>query len=319
MFGNAGHQQFSLTESILQKPLFNGADPNDSLTTKNSGRPLERNVTLVNTPNLSNHNLLHYMLKKELKKAVCFSCPGPHAVLFTLNPSDESPNAYEVFKQVVQYFGEQILSNTIIVLYHEEEQLEQSLEKGVMENQDFKELLEKCDQRLFVFSAEKNRSEEEVTKKLFAEIDEIVEAHGIFSNLEFEDADKRIKKEEKILQNQRKKEVSAVLEELKKKHSQEDLEIEVNRYEKQVRLENREKAEVQVAERLGFTLRLLDYAAAVGKGAFAGAILSMTMGFPGMAVGAVLGTALGGLLSGAAGAMWNMLSNAFADFRRHAT
>ncbi|TTA69399.1 Nuclear factor 7, ovary [Bagarius yarrelli] len=309
MFGNSGHQQFSLTEAILQDPVFNGADPNTILTTKHSGSPMERNVTLVNTPNLSNHNLLHYTFKKELKKAVCFSCPGPHAVLFMLNPYEESPNAYEVFKQVVCYFGEQILSNTIIVLYHNVEQLEQSLEKGVKENQYIKELLEKCDQRFFVFSAEKNRSEE--VMKLLAEVDTIVKDHGIFSNTEFKDAEKRIKNEEKILQNQRKNEVSAALEELKEKHSQEDLEREVERYKKQVCVENREKAELQVADRLGFTLRLVDYAAAVGKGAFAGAILSVATGYPGTAVGAVVGAAVGGLLGGAAGEIWSYLvSNA---------
>ncbi|XP_017309606.1 GTPase IMAP family member 9 [Ictalurus punctatus] len=319
IFGSSDHQQFSLTESILQSAVFEGADPHTMLTTKTSGSHFGRNVTLVNTPNLTNHDLLHYMYKKEVKKAVCFSCPGPHAILFTLNPLDMPPNAYEVFKPVVQYFGEQILNNTVIVLYHEEECWSQSLEDSVKKNKPFRELLEKCGQRYLIFSGKENRNEGEVTRKLFEEIDKMVAEHGIFSNVEFKDADKRIKAEEKNIQSQRKKEVSAVLEELQKTHSQEDLEREVKRYEEKIRLENRERAEVQIADRLGFTLRLVDYAAAIGKGAFVGAVLAGAMGFPGVAIGAAVGAALGGLLGGAAGAVWNIISSALADFGGRAT
>ncbi|MCI4391835.1 hypothetical protein PGIGA_G00138790 [Pangasianodon gigas] len=352
IFGSSGHHQFSLTESILQRAVFSGADPHTILTTKTSGSVFDRNVTLVNTPNLINHDLFHYMSKKEVKKAVCFSCPGPHAILFTLNPLDMPTNVYDIFKPVVKYFGEHILNNTMIVLYHEEEQWRQSLEDSVKKNKHFRELLEKCGQRYLVFSEEQwrqsledsvkknkhfrellekcgqrylvfsgkeNRNEENVTRKLFEKIEEMVAKHGIFSNLEFKDADKRIKTEEKIIQNQRRKEVSAMLEELKKKHSQEDLESEVNRYEEKIQLENREKAEVQIADRLGFTLRLVDYAAAIGKGVFAGAVLAVALGFPGMAIGAAVGAALGGLLGGAAGAVRNIITNALADFGRDAT
>ncbi|XP_058233312.1 GTPase IMAP family member 9-like [Hemibagrus wyckioides] len=317
IFGSSGHQQFSLTESILQRAVFTGADPHTILTTKTSGEIPEKKVTLVNTPNLVNHDLFHYTLKKELKKAVCFSCPGPHAVLFTLNPSEIPSNVYDIYKPLVRYFGDQILKYTMIVLYHEEEELSES-EDSMKENKQFKKLLEDCGQRYLVFSGMKNRSEGEMTRQLFEEIEKMVAEHGIFSNSEFEDADKRIRKEEKILQDHRKKEVSAMLEELKKKHSQEDLGRETERYEEKIRLENREKAEMQIAERLGFTLRLVDYAAAVGKGAFAGAVLAGAMGFPGMAVGAVVGAALGCLLGGAATAAWNIVSNALADFGRHA-
>ncbi|KAK3511831.1 hypothetical protein QTP70_025069 [Hemibagrus guttatus] len=315
VFGISGPQQFSLTESILQRAVFNGADPHTILTTKTSFP--EKKVTLVNTPNLIDHDLFHYTLKKELKKAVCFSCPGPHAVLFTLNQSEIPPNVYDIFKPLVRYFGDQILKYTMIVLYHEEEELSKS-EDMMKKNEQFKKLHEDCGKRLLFFSGKQNRSEGEMTKQLFEEIEKMVAGLVFFSNSEFKDADKRIKKEEKILQDQRKKEVSAKLEELKKKYSQEDLERETEHYKEKIRLENREKAEMQIADTLGFTLRLVDYAAAVGKGAFVGAILSGAMGFPGMAVGAAVGAALGGLLGGAARAAWSFASNALADFGRHA-
>ncbi|XP_060713296.1 GTPase IMAP family member 7-like isoform X3 [Tachysurus vachellii] len=318
IFGSSGHHQFSLTESILQRKVFNDAK-DTKLTTKTSGNISDRNVTLINTPNLIDHDLFHYMSKKELKKAVCFSCPGPHAVLFTLNPFEIPPNVNEIFKQLVQYFGDKILNNTMVVLYHEEQQLSKQIEDSVKRNKHFNKLFKNYDERCFFFSRMKNRSDGEVTMELFEKIDKMVESHGIFSNPEFEDAEKRIKKEEKILQDQRKKEVNAMLEDLKKTYSQVDLERETEQYKEKIRLENREKAEMMIAERLGFALRLVDYAAAVGKGAFAGTILAGAMGYPGMAVGAAVGAVLGGMLGGFFRAVWNIISGALSDFGRHAT
>ncbi|KAI5620926.1 GTPase IMAP family member 7-like [Silurus asotus] len=320
-FGSSGDQQFSLTESILQKAVFTGAEPNDILTTKTCGNVCERNVTLVNTPNLDNHKILHYMLKKELKKAICFSCPGPHAVLFVLNASEVPQNVFDIFKPVVQYFGEHILNHTIIILYHEEKTLSLPLEEIVKKNKQLMELLKKCGHRYLVFDGKKNRKEGTGTRKLFEEIDKMVEKHGIFSNREFEDADKRIRIEEKMLQDKRKREVRVMREELEQKYSaeKEDLEKEMRIYEEKIRLENREKAEVQVADRLGVTLRLVDYMAAVGKGAVAGAVIAKVLGFPGMAIGAGVGAAFGGLLGGAAGAVLNIINDAWGNFRRGAT
>lgn len=319
MFGSSGHHQFSLTKSILQRAVFGGADPNAIPTTKTAGNLFDRNVTLVNTPNLSNHDLLHYTLKKEVKKAVCFSCPGPHAILFTLDPLDMPENVYHIFKPVVQYFGEHILNNTMIVLYHDMSSGVKSLEASVKKNKHFRELLEKCGQRCLFFSGKENRNEGHVTRELFESVDKMVRENGTFSNVEFKDADRRIRAEEKILENQRKKEVRAMLEELKKTCSEEALEREVEQYEEKIRSENRERAEVQIADRLGFTLRLVDYAAAIGKGAFAGGVLAVAMGFSGMAVGAAVGAAIGGLIGGAAEAAWNVITNALADFGRDAT
>lgn len=315
MFGSSDHQQFSLAESILQKRVLDGRDPDNILTTKTSGNVSKRKVTLVNTPNLLHHDLLHYMSKKELKKAVCFSCPGPHAILLTLNPLDLPPNADDVFSPVEQYFGGSIMNHALVVLYHEEEQLSETFEDSVKKNKHFRELLEKCGQRYLVFSGKENRSEGHETRKLFEEIDKMVDKHGIFTNLEFKDANERIEREEKVLEKERKKEVCAKLEELRK-HSGEDREREEKEYKERIQLENRERAEVQIADRLGFALRLVDYAAAIGKGAFAGGMLAVATGFPGIAVGAALGAVFGGLIGGAAGAAWNVISNALADFCR---
>lgn len=302
VFGSSGPHQFSLTESVLQREILYGADPNTVTTQKTSEQVLERNVTLVNTPNLRNHGLSPNMLKKEFRKSICFSCPGPHAVLFTLHPLDMPSDAYEVFRPVVEYFGESILDHTVVVLYHQGELSDDEIETKM---EEAKELFQKCGQKYFTFNRERNEGEGGVTAQLFDRINKMVSERMIFSNPEFKDAENRIKKEEKFIAKEREKEVRKRLEALKKQHSGEDLDREVRLYEEKACMENRERAEVLIADRLGFTLRLVDYAAAVGKGAFAGAVLGAAMGNEGVAVGAAIGAALGGLLGGAAGAAWN--------------
>ncbi|XP_072530679.1 GTPase IMAP family member 7 [Salminus brasiliensis] len=309
VFGNSGPHQLSLTESILREAVLIGADPNTTLTTKTSGRVLNRDVVLVNTPNLSNLSLSHDALKKAIRKSVCFSCPGPHAVLLTLHPSDKPFDAYEIFKPVVQYFGESVLNHTVVVLYHERP----------TEPEDIRELFKKCGQKCFVFNGAQNRQEGSLTRQLLDRIDGIVSEHGIYSNPEFEDAEKRIRKEEKYIEKERVKEVRNMLEELKKRHSGEDLDREVKRYHEKVRSENRERAEMRIAKRLGFTLRLVDYTAAIGKGAFIGAVLGLVMGLEGVVVGASVGAALGSVLGGSVRAAWNYFTGIFRDVHRDYT
>ncbi|KAG9279021.1 GTPase IMAP family member 4-like [Astyanax mexicanus] len=312
--GHSGLHQYSLTESILQKAIFTGADPDTTLTTKTPGKALERDVVLVNTPNLNNHSLSHDALKKEFRKSVCFSSPGPHAFLFILHPSDIPSNACEIFQPVVQHFGESVLNHTVVVLHHNGE-----VPDNKIKTEGLKELLKKCNQNYFIFNSGKNREGGIVTRQLFDKIDEMFSQHGLYSNQEFKEAEKRIQKEEKYIEKERGKEIRRMLEELKKNHSGEDLEREVKLYQEKIQSENREKAEKRIAERLGFTLRLVDYISAIGKGALVGAALGLAMGMEGAVIGASVGAALGAILGGAVGRGWNYFTGVFGDAHRDYT
>ncbi|XP_076866182.1 GTPase IMAP family member 7-like isoform X2 [Brachyhypopomus gauderio] len=317
VFGTSGPHQYLLTESILQRDIFNV--DGTTLTTKTSGQLFRRNVTLVNTPNLNSPDISHNMCQKELRKAVCFSCPGPHSVIITLDLLDVPSDACQIFKPVVQHFGEAILNHTMVVLYHKKEGDCQSLVDSVRKNKDFGELLEMCGQRYLVFSGNTTRKDNSATEELFNMIDQIVKEHGIYSNQEFQDADKRIKKEERFIKKEREKEVRKALEAIKKTHSGEDLTREVKRYEEQIQSQNRERAEVRVADKLGFALRLVDYAVAIGKGAFVGSLLGSAMGIVGTVVGATVGAALGGVYGGAAREAWQYITNVFTYVHRETT
>ncbi|XP_056107864.1 GTPase IMAP family member 7 [Rhinichthys klamathensis goyatoka] len=313
VFGSSSRDQISLTHSVLGPDVFTADDVNISATKKSSGVVQERKITLVNTPNLQDNDLPDSVLHKELRKAVCFSSPGPHAVMIVLDPFHLTSDTLNILKPVVHYFGDRVLKHTLIVLYHERDLTTLSIEDEVKKNKSFRELAEKCVQNYLCFNEEKNQKEGSQTQALFAKVDEMVLEHGMFSNLEFKDAEKRIQIEERFLRKSKEKEIRETLKVLENKHSGEALPSEVMKYEVKVQLECREKAELAVADKVGFTVRVVDYAVAVGKGAFVGALLGFAIGHDGMAVGAAIGAALGGVLGGAANAVWSYISNSFAD------
>lgn len=320
-FGSPILSQISLSRSLLRPEIFNRDDVNISATKKSQGVVLERNVTLVNMPNLKENDLPEQILHKELRKAICFSCPGPHAVLFVLDPFHLTHELIDILKLVTHYFGESILKHTLIVLYHDKDLKTLSVEEEVKRDRNFRELADKCGQNYIFFNEEMNRTDGSQTQALFSKIDEMVLEHGIFSNPEYKDADKRIKIEEKFLRKSKEKAINRKMTALENEYSGEELATEKNKYEERVKKECREMAELVVADKLGFTIRLVDYAVAIGKGALTGALLgfALGLGFDGMAVTAAIGAGLGGILGGAVNAALSYMANYFTEVRRETT
>ncbi|XP_050962409.1 GTPase IMAP family member 7 [Labeo rohita] len=312
VFGSSSHQ-ISLTQSVLGRDVFTRDEVNISATKKSSRVVQERKITLVNTPNLQENVLPDSILHKELRKAICFSCPGPHAAVLVVDPFHLTFDSMDMLKPVVHYFGEHILKHTLIVLYHEKDMKTLSIEDEVKKNKSFRELAEKCSQNYLFFNEEANRTEGSQTQALLTKVDEMVLEHGIFSNVEFKDAEKRIQIEERYIRKSKEKESREMLKMLENQHSGEALISETLKYEEEIQLECREKAELVVADKLGFTGRFVDYAAAVGKGAFVGALLGFAAGYEGMAVGAAIGAGLGAWLGGATNAAWSYIYKSFTD------
>ncbi|XP_056310132.1 GTPase IMAP family member 7 [Danio aesculapii] len=321
IFGSSSHVQISTSQSILGQDVFSRFKVNISATKKSSGVFQERKTTLINTPNLQdNRGLPDRVLQKELRKAVCCSCPGPHAVLLILDALHLTADATDILKPVVHYFGEHVLKHILIVLYHKKNLRALSIEDEVKRNKSFSELAEKCGNNYLFFNEEINQTHEgSQTQALFTKIDEMVLEHGVYSNLEFKDAEKRIHIEERFIRKSREKEIRQTMEMLEKKHSGEALAREMKNYEDKIQMECREKAELAVADKIGFTLRVVDYAVAVGKGAFVGALLGFAVGNEGMAIGAAIGAGLGGVLGGAVNAAWSYISSSFPDALRDST
>lgn len=318
IFGSSSHVQISTSQSILGQDVFSRFEVNISATKKSSGVVQERKTTLINTPNLQdNRDLPDRILHKELRKAVCYSCPGPHAVLLILDAFHLTTDTTDILMPVVHYFGEHVLKHILIVLYHKKSLRALLIEDEVKRNKSFRELAEKCGHNYLFFNEEINQTHEgSQTQALFTKIDEMVSEHGVYTNVEFKDAEKRIQIEGRFIRKSREKEIRQTMEMLEKKHSGEALAREMKNYEDKIQMECRENAELVVADKLGFTLRVVDYAVAVGKGAFVGALLGFAVGYEGMVIGAAVGAGLGGVFGGAVNAAWSYVSSSFPDALR---
>lgn len=313
VFGDSSQSQISLTRSVLGQDVFTRDEVNISATKKSSRVVQGRNTTLVNAPNLQDNDLPDNILHKELRKAVCFSCPGPHAVVFVVDPFNLTPDTMNILKPMVHFFGECVLKHTLIVLYYEQGMRTLSLEDEVKKNKSFRELAEKCSQNYLFFNGEVNLLKGSQTQALLSQVYEMDSEHKMFSNMEFIDAEKRIQIEERFIKKSKEKEIRETLKALENQHSGEVLASEKLKYKEKIQLECREKAELVVADKLGFTVRFVDYAVAVGKGAFVGGLLGFAVGYEGMAVGAAVGAGLGAVLGGAANAAWSYIYKSFTD------
>lgn len=309
VFGRSGYSQFSLTNSILQTNVFD-VKVCSAHSKKHRGKVFERTLAIVNTPNLSEYDSSQIHLKKEFKRAVCMSSPGPHAILFAVDLHNISPSVISILQVITKHFGD-ILSHMIVVVCHDGEMEGSTLKERVKNNRDLKELIEKCDQRYYFFNERKALRNEGVSRELLEKIDMVMGNNGRFySNHEYQDAEERIQKQEQFMLKKREKEMLKKRNELESTFTGEDLERELVQYERGIFFENRERAESNIAETLGLTLRLVDYAAAIGKGAVVGGLCGAVMGLEGMLVGAVFGAIVGISVGGAARAAWGYVSNA---------
>ncbi|XP_041718831.1 GTPase IMAP family member 9 isoform X2 [Coregonus clupeaformis] len=318
VFGRSGRNQFSLTNSILGTDVFDDEVCRIAESQRHRSEAFDRKLAVVNTPNLSECEASEKELNRVFKRSVCMSSPGPYAVLFALDLSNISPGAVRILQLVTKHFGDSILNHMMVVVCHEGEKEDSALEERVKTIRDFRELIEKCGQRYHLFNERKARRDEKVSRQLLEKMDNMVRENAgrFYSNHQYEEAEERIQKEERFMMKAREKEMLTKWKELESRHTGEGLEKELLQFETAIRVENREKAERKISEILGFTLRAVDYAAAVGKGAAVGALCGAVMGFEGMAVGAVIGAVVGGVVGGAAREAWGYVTNAAEQINR---
>lgn len=318
IFGTKGSCQFIISNTMLKKDVHNVEGFIIAQSQKHKSMAFNRKSVLVNTPNLSEHDTSEKQLKMEFKKAICMSSPGPYAILFALDLNNLSGSLIHL-QLILKHFGECILRHLIIVVCHEEEMDDLLVQERVNMSIDFKQLIDKCDQRYHLFNLKKAHIDESVVTGLLDKIDEMVVEKGYkyYSNIQYEDAEARIKREEMFMLKRRHKEMQKKREELMERFAGKELDKEIQRFEANIKRENRDNAERQVALVLGCAVRTVDSAVAVVKGALVGGLCGAVMGLEGIAFGVVCGTFIGGVTGGAAGALWRLITDTAAHYRRN--
>ncbi|XP_048846684.1 claudin k isoform X1 [Brienomyrus brachyistius] len=293
LFGSRSPLQFIVSNCILGRQVFMPAECILSQSLKNLGETDGRRVSVINTPNFFEKDRTQQHIKKELKRCVCLSCPGPHAVLLTLDLEDISASDVRTVEELTKYFGDNILKHTILLLCHEGKEENPNLEDRLRKDRNLSEIMDKCGHQYHLFNKDSMGA-----KPLLKSIESLAEnGDRFFTNYKYEEIEGSIRKEQSVIEKERGKEMSKRLRELDCLYQGEELERKRDLHLKSVRAAVREKAEIVVLDRLGFAAQAMNYAAAVGKGiavgVLGGAVLGLMVIVGGAIIGAVLGAVVG--------------------------
>ncbi|KAG5278104.1 hypothetical protein AALO_G00095230 [Alosa alosa] len=121
-------------------------------------------VSVIDTPGISDITLEENDLRKELKRCIELSAPGPHAFLLVIRLDIRfTDKDFKAIEWIKENFGEEALLHMIILFTHADWLGERSVDKYIHSN--FVEIINKCGERYHVFN-NINNNKLEVTELL---------------------------------------------------------------------------------------------------------------------------------------------------------
>ncbi|XP_067235343.1 GTPase IMAP family member 8-like [Chanodichthys erythropterus] len=154
-------------------------------------------ISVIDTPGLYDTSLSEEELKKEIKKCIFMSAPGPHVFLLVIRLGVKfTEEEKKTVKWIQENFGKEASHHTIILFTHADHLKGISLDKYISENNDLKALVDECGGRFHSFNNEDMINRSQVTK-LLQKIDEMVEDNGgqHYTNEIYENAQRKIEQE----------------------------------------------------------------------------------------------------------------------------
>nr|XP_023677875.1 GTPase IMAP family member 4-like [Paramormyrops kingsleyae] len=290
LFSSRRPLQTIVSNCILGRQVIMPAEGNFSQISKNHEEIEGRKVSVINTGNFFEKDHTQQHIEKELKRCVCLSCPGPHAVLLILDLEDISATDVRTVEKLTKYFVDNILKYTILVLCHDGKEENPNLEDRLWEGINLREILDKCGHRYHLFNKNSVGA-----KPLLKRIESLVAENGdrFFTNDKYEEIEGSIRKVETFVEKESEKEMDKRLCELDCMYQGEELKRERDQYLKIVRAEIRKEAEQIILYQLKFPAQDTDYGAGM-HAAFVGGLGATTMmmmmrGLGGGVTGSVLG------------------------------
>ncbi|XP_041959420.1 GTPase IMAP family member 7-like [Alosa sapidissima] len=195
MVGRVGSGKSALTNTILGREAFKVESPQSVTKTcaEECWKVTGRIIKIVDTPGLFGAAMMGNSLKKQIKKCVEMSSPGPHAFLLVIKlgvtVTDEEKNAVMWIKE---NFGERALKYTIL-LFTYEDQL-----KGRPRNPcpAIQSLIQTCRGRYNVFNNKEKNDQSQVTSLLENIQAMVKENRGeYYTNKMYQDAQEKLREQ----------------------------------------------------------------------------------------------------------------------------
>lgn len=181
LVGKTGTGKSATGNSILGKQVFVSRLSSQALTKtcrESQGSWGEREVVIIDTPDLFSGKDLAEPLCKEVWRCYLLSAPGPHVLLLVAQLGRYTPQDQKAVHRVKEIFGEAAMRHTIVLFTRKEDLSGGSLMDYIhhSDNKALSELVEACGGRVCAFNNHaKGRDQDNQVKELMDLIEGLVE------------------------------------------------------------------------------------------------------------------------------------------------
>ncbi|KAM8760099.1 uncharacterized protein AB9X84_008294 isoform 1-T4 [Acanthopagrus schlegelii] len=145
LLGNSWSQRSSVGNFILETTEFNTeAEPNRCLSVR--GRVKEKEIVLINTPDLLHPNMSEYRLRRNVETCERLSVPGPHVFLLVLQPEDFTEEHKLKLCRVLNLFSDQSFDHSLVLISAPREESPGLMDK-YHQHPPLKEMIRDCHYR----------------------------------------------------------------------------------------------------------------------------------------------------------------------------
>ncbi|XP_067429529.1 GTPase IMAP family member 8-like [Thunnus thynnus] len=138
LLGNSWSERSSAGNFILGKTEFNTEEAPDCCQ-RVRGQLKEKEIVLINTPDLLLPNISEDKLRKHVENCVSLSDPGPHVFLLVLQPEDFTEEHKLRLCRVLQLLSDQSFDYSLILISPPREE-----NSGVMDRASLQDMIRRC-------------------------------------------------------------------------------------------------------------------------------------------------------------------------------
>ncbi|XP_035862355.1 GTPase IMAP family member 8-like [Sander lucioperca] len=180
LLGLPGAGKSSSGNTILRSGQFKPGGGFDSVTTETVSKSAiveGHQVTVVDTPGITDTVLTPQQLFEEIMKSVVEASPGPHAFVIVVRIGRITGADIKLFEMLETLFSRDALKYSMVLFTHGDELGGRSIDDLIRSDHHVSDLVSMCGGRFCVFDNKTKRSREQV-REFLSKVDEMVSDNG---------------------------------------------------------------------------------------------------------------------------------------------